>query len=121
MHFLTQKNGSGALDSNSRSIASFEATVLQKKTNSYEKPFCSQKYRDFLVMTYTLKHRAALNPEQKIDLLMTLHKVNQNQPDLLQYSSKKHAFGPSDLRTFGQQHELNWGMKKNQSLPLTTY
>ena len=81
-------------------------TFLQKKTNSYEKPFCSQKYRDFLVMVYTLKHRAALSPEQKIDLLMTLHKVNQNQPDLLQYSSKKTR----------QQHELDWSMKKNQSL-----
>ena len=79
---------------------------LQKKANSYEKPFCSQKYRDFLVMIYTLKHRSTLNPEQKIDLLMSLHKVHQNQPDLLQYSSKKTR----------QQHEFDWGIKKkNQS------
>ena len=37
---------------------------------------------------------------------MSLHKVHQNEPDLFQYRLKKSR----------QQHELEWGMKKNQSL-----
>lgn len=74
-------------------------SLLEKNVNRKGVPFCSQKYRDFLVMNYALTYRTSLSLEQKIDLLMTLHKTHQSEPDLLKYTSKKTR----------EQHEFDLG------------
>jgi len=50
-------------------------------------PFCSQKFRDFLIVKTVLSN-LELDPPKKIDLILSLHKVKLDQPDIDLYKNK---------------------------------
>ena len=68
-------------------------------------PFCSQKVRDFFIIKKCLKNNKNLSLAEKIDLIMSMHKTNANQNDLLKYSKK----------ILRKDHEKRLGLKKDQS------
>ena len=68
--------------------------------------FCSQKYRDFLIIKTALSHlNLNLNPEVKIDFVLNLHKISLSQPDIEGYKGKKTRYS----------HEKHFGLMKNTS------
>lgn len=67
--------------------------------------FCSQKLRDLFIIKTCLKNNKSLNLAEKIDLIMSMHKINANQNDILKYSKK----------VLRKDHEKRLGLKKDQS------
>jgi LAGLIDADG-like domain len=63
--------------------------------------FCSQKFRDFLIMKTALyKPNRKLDFAKKIDLVLSLHKTHLNQPDIACYNTKT-----------SRDHELRLGLR----------
>ena len=59
--------------------------LLEKNCNGFI--FCSQKYRDLLIMKATLSTKN-LDVSEKIDLMLNLHKTKTSQLDLTCYTTK---------------------------------
>nr|YP_010530065.1 hypothetical protein ON870_pgp013 [Ulva tepida]UXW92163.1 hypothetical protein [Ulva tepida] len=66
--------------------------------------FCSQKYRDFLIVKKALSN-LNLDTAKKIDLVLSLHKTSLSQPDIRKYKNKNSR----------SNHEKRLGLTNNSS------
>lgn len=74
------------------------------ETNVKGLPFCSQKYRDFLIIKTALSN-LEVEVSHKIDLMLSLHKISSTQPDISVYRTK----------TSRSKHEKRLGLIVNSS------
>lgn len=77
--------------------------LLEENVNRFS--FCSQKYRDFLILKTALSN-LNLNLSIKIDLMLSLHKTSLNEPDIKVYKNK----------TSRNAHEKRLGLNQNSSI-----